>query len=450
MGGHWGLGSTRSLRIRSTSTFLRHAFAEAKLPSVAAALTGIARVGTLDDAAAAKRAGAVGGGATLVALAAGKGAAVLRSDPLPVTSRTTAAAAVGLALDVARAAAEARLGEEVPAAARAACGCGKTGGAAASASASGDGAHAHASAGDGGKKKKAKKGGKATTAAKDAGAFYQSKKSPVHSLGETTLPGFIGLVEFYAPWCGHCKALTADFEKAARSVARGGRGAMGAVDCTVHQALCQTHGVQGYPTLIVFHPGGRAEPYQGPRDAASLADVAAAAAPPPEPEIVEITSQEDLDGDCLADGTRLCLLALLPQIADTTAAERTAAIASLKAASLKFAGRPFAWAWAAGGSHPGLEAAVEATYGFPALVAVARPPSAGPDDPPKIAHLKGAFTATDIARFVERARAGGAGAAPARGALVAATVAPWDGADAPKGEAMEDEFSLEELMKGEL
>jgi protein disulfide-isomerase A6 len=43
------------------------------------------------------------------------------------------------------------------------------------------------------------------------------------------------------------------------------------VDCTVHQDLCQEHGVQGYPTIKYYtseHPDG--ESYNGGRDADSL------------------------------------------------------------------------------------------------------------------------------------------------------------------------------------
>lgn len=40
----------------------------------------------------------------------------------------------------------------------------------------------------------------------------------------------IWLVEFYAPWCGHCKKMTPEFEKAAKALE--GIVKLGAVDMT--------------------------------------------------------------------------------------------------------------------------------------------------------------------------------------------------------------------------
>jgi protein disulfide-isomerase A6 len=136
------------------------------------------------------------------------------------------------------------------------------------------------------------------------------------------------------------------------------------------------------------------------------------------------------------------VFAFLPPLPDTTAKDRAAAVDALTTAAGGFAGRPFGWAWAAGGDLADLEAALGVGgYGFPAVVAVV------PGDAPRVAHMKGGYGAAEIKRFVERARGGGAAAAPVSGALAtAATVAPWDGKDAPAGAAVEDEFSLDDIM----
>eukprot|EP00760_Papus_ankaliazontas_P028047 PhM_4_TR3501/c1_g2_i1/m.39214/K09584/PDIA6, TXNDC7; protein disulfide-isomerase A6 len=62
----------------------------------------------------------------------------------------------------------------------------------------------------------------------------------------------IWIIEFYAPWCGHCKAFTPEYEKAAKSLA--GIVKFGAVNGDDQNAagIAQAFGVQGYPTIKLF------------------------------------------------------------------------------------------------------------------------------------------------------------------------------------------------------
>jgi len=78
-------------------------------------------------------------------------------------------------------------------------------------------------------------------------------------------------VEFFAPWCGHCKALAPEYEIAADAFAREERVVIAKVDCTVEKDVGSRFGVSGYPTLKFFKKGStEPEAYNGGRTAADI------------------------------------------------------------------------------------------------------------------------------------------------------------------------------------
>ncbi|WPT13493.1 Protein disulfide-isomerase like 2-2 [Picochlorum sp. SENEW3] len=251
-------------------------------------------------------------------------------------------------------------------------------------------------------------------------------------------------VEFYAPWCGHCKNLKPHWVGLAGSVR--GKIKVGAVDCTQHQQTCSEYGVQGFPTIKFFGSNkDRPEDYNGPREEGDLVNFANDkwSRNQPPPEVRELTDANVWVDHCLGDGQdaapkQICLVAFLPHILDSKADGRNRYISMLKEISLSYKERPFSWFWVQGAAQSNLEEALGVGgYGYPAFVAL------NPTKE-KYASLKSGFEKEHVKEFMDNVRRGQEPVVSTSGDIKEIkTIDAWNGQD--EEEIMEEEFSLEDL-----
>ncbi|MGH0149717.1 UNVERIFIED_CONTAM: hypothetical protein FKN15_052002 [Acipenser sinensis] len=256
----------------------------------------------------------------------------------------------------------------------------------------------------------------------------------------------IWLVEFYAPWCGHCKNLEPVWAAAASEVKEQTKGKvkLGAVDATVHQMIASRYGIQGFPTIKVFRKGEQPEDYEGGR---SKADIVARAldlfsdnAAPP--ELLEILNGDILKKTC--EDYQLCIIAALPHILDTGAAGRNGYLEVMMKMAEKYKKKMWGWLWTEAGVQMDLEQSLGiGGFGYPAMAAINYRKM-------KFALLKGSFSEQGIHEFLRDLSMGRGSTATVGGGTLPNinSVEPWDGKD---GELpVEDDIDLSDVELDDL
>jgi protein disulfide-isomerase-like protein len=74
-----------------------------------------------------------------------------------------------------------------------------------------------------------------------------------------------------APWCGHCKTLEPEYSRAAKRL-RKDNIMLAKVDATKEVELAKEFMVQGFPTLILFRNGVKADQYDGERNEKAIVE----------------------------------------------------------------------------------------------------------------------------------------------------------------------------------
>ncbi|KAL1309876.1 hypothetical protein HN51_052610 [Arachis hypogaea] len=73
------------------------------------------------------------------------------------------------------------------------------------------------------------------------------------------------LLEFYAPWCGHCKKLAPILDEVAVSYQNDADVTIAKLDATSNDIPSESFDVQGYPTVYFKSASGKISPYEGDR-----------------------------------------------------------------------------------------------------------------------------------------------------------------------------------------
>ncbi|XP_037691848.1 protein disulfide-isomerase A4 isoform X2 [Choloepus didactylus] len=106
------------------------------------------------------------------------------------------------------------------------------------------------------------------------------------------------LLEFYAPWCGHCKQFAPEYEKIAKTLKENDPPIpVAKIDATAASTLASRFDVSGYPTIKILKKGQPVD-YEGSRTQEEIVAKVKEVSQPnwtPPPEATQVLTQDNFD-----------------------------------------------------------------------------------------------------------------------------------------------------------
>jgi len=240
------------------------------------------------------------------------------------------------------------------------------------------------------------------------------------------------IIEFYAPWCGHCKNLEPEWNRAATELK--GEVKVGKLDATREHTIAGRYNVNAYPQIKLFPSGPKSdnliEDYNGARDSSSIVAWAQEKKIQFKPvqKVEQLVNQQVFDKLC-TNLRGICFIAFLPHIYDSSVEERNNYIEVLQELAKSNRANPVTFLWAQGGDYYPIEESLGLASGYPSIVAISV-------NKMKYAHLAGSFSKKNVDTFVKSLIAGKQGLFDLREAPKIKNVNPWDGRESrPQYEA---------------
>lgn len=253
------------------------------------------------------------------------------------------------------------------------------------------------------------------------------------------------LVEFFAPWCGHCKNLAPQWSMAASKLK--GKVKLGALDATVHTKKAADFGVRGYPTIKYFRPGKKdsnsAANYDGGRSADDIVNWALDKFSQniPAPEVKQIIDNISFKEEC--EKKLLCVISILPYILDCQSKCRNDYLHLLKKLAEKYKAKMWGWIWSEATSQSELENTLEiGGFGYPTMAVLNTRKL-------KFSMFRGSFSEVGINEFLRDLSYGRGNTVELKGGKLPqiVNVIAWDGKDAELSQ--EDDIDLSDVVLDE-